>query len=124
MSLSRVPVLYLAAPRGGWAAYARYEGDDVYVVHAGRGGRRASMRFLSRDAAAEYLQSLLPSRDVEMALISARERDLDQESFSCYHEAVDANSAQELIGADDADGDFDSIRRYLLLLRDGRCLPS
>ena len=123
MSNDRTPVLFLAAPRGGWSAYARYEGDDVYVVHAGRGHRRASMRFLSRDAAAEFLQSLLPSRDVEMALFTILDRDLDDEGFVAYHAAADLSSTQELFGDNDAASDYESLRGYLLLLRDGRCLP-
>ena len=122
-SSDRVPVLFLSAPRG-WTVYVRYEGDDVYLVHGSRGGsgRRTSMRFLSRDAAAEYLQSLLPSRDVEMALYSVLERGVHHESFDAYNDAANASSSLELLGEDDADTGFDALRGCLLLLRDGRCL--
>ena len=123
MSSERVPILFLAPHGGdGWKTYTRYEGDDVYVVHACSvkdDGRQSTMHFLSRDAAVEYLRWLVPSRDVELALLAAPSSQLRKESFAAYDDA--ARTSQEFIGEDFASNDSETLRGCLLLLRDGRC---
>ena len=115
------PMLFLTSREAGWTSYVRYDGDDEYMIHCsrGRGRRDVSLRFLSREAAAEYLVTIYPDRVAEAAILLT---DMPrEEDFTAYDEVASKSSCKEVYGEDVARCCFRDVMRLLLILRDGRC---